>query len=160
MINHQKEIVETIIRELFEKMGFSPLVVEITETAVPLPSLYCAIQVADGQNFLIGQYGMNLSALQHLVRILARKTLEEKIEIIVDINDYFLEKKQLLEKEAEQALKEALQNNVSVKLRPMLPYERKIVHALLSTNESVVTESVGVGDARRVMICPKPLTLE
>lgn len=160
MIHHQKEIIETIIRELFEKMGFSPLSIEINETQALIPLVYCSIHVAEGQNFLIGQYGMNLSALQHLVRILVRKALDEKMEIVVDINDYFLEKKQLLEKEAEQGLKEALQNNIAVKLRPMLPYERKIVHTLLSTNESVMTESVGVGEARQVMICPKPLVLE
>ncbi len=160
MIHHQKEIIETIIKGLFEKMGFSPLSIEINETEASIPLVYCSIHVVEGQNFLIGQYGMNLSALQHLVRILVRKALDEKMEIVVDINDYFLEKKQLLEKEAEQGLKEALQNNVAVKLRPMLPYERKIVHTLLSTNESVMTESVGVGEARRVMICPKPLVLE
>jgi spoIIIJ-associated protein len=79
---------------------------------------------------------------------------------VVDINQYFTEKKQLLEKEAKQALDEALQNNISVALRPMLPYERKIVHAYLSANESVITESVGSGEERKVMVRPKPIVSE
>jgi spoIIIJ-associated protein len=68
-----------------------------------------------------------------------------------------LEKKELLEKEALQTLEEALQNNVSVAMRPMLPYERKVVHAFLAQNESVVTESVGIGEERKVIVKPRPL---
>ena len=157
---NQQETIKAIIEGLFEKMGFPAVSIEVKAPQGLQTSFYCSVRVTEGQNFLIGQYGMNLAALQHLVRILARKALEEKLEIIVDINDYFLEKKQVLEKEAEQALEEALQNNVSVALRPMLPYERKIVHALLSQNESVTTESVGAGDARRVMVRPKPTLAE
>lgn len=160
MITKQQEVIEAIIRGLFEKMGFPVAMVEVTLTPDTQTSYYCSIRVAEGQSFLIGQYGMNLAALQHLVRILVRKALEEKLEIIVDINDYFLEKKQVLEKEAEKSLKEVLQNTVSVTLRPMLPYERKIVHAFLSSNDGVVTESVGLGDARRVMIRPKVSPVE
>lgn len=157
-ISHQ-ETIQSIVRELIEGMGFSATI-EITPLETPQNGFLCSVQVADGQNFLIGQYGMNLAALQHLTRILVRKKLQEKLDIILDINSYFTEKKQLLEKEAVQALEEALQNNVSVALRPMLPYERKIVHAFLSENNSVVTESTGMGEERRVMVRPKPLTSE
>ena len=77
--------------------------------------------------------------------------------MVVDVNDYFIEKKSLLEKEAEKAAAEALKNNVSVALRPMLPYERKIVHSFLFTNPGVVTVSVGQGNTRRIMVSPKPM---
>lgn len=157
---NKQETVQAIIEGLIEKMGFSVTAVKVVMTEAPQESFYCSLQVVDGQNFLIGQYGMNLAALQHLVRILVRKKFEEKLEIIVDINDYFLEKKQLLEREAEQAMEAVLQNNVSITLRPMLPYERKIVHAFLSLNEGIVTESIGLGDARRVMVHPKTPLVE
>lgn len=157
----KEETIQTIVTGLIEKMGFPVGSIEVAMIQEdPQMTFYCSLRVVEGQNFLIGQYGMNLAALQHLVRILARKVLGEKLEITVDINDYFLEKKQLLEKEVERAMGEALQNNVSVALRPMLPYERKIVHALLSTNVNVTTESVGAGDARRVMVRPKPILVE
>ncbi|TXI34872.1 MAG: hypothetical protein E6Q53_00765 [Candidatus Moraniibacteriota bacterium] len=148
-----------ILEEVLNKLGFVPSDISIDANETE-GRYYCAVTIEEGQNFLIGQYGMNLAALQHLVRIIARKQVGERLDIVVDINQYFTEKKQLLEKEAKQALDEALQNNISVALRPMLPYERKIVHAYLSANESVITESVGSGEERKVMVRPKPIVSE
>lgn len=155
MSREQQEIVRDIAKDLIEKMGFTSSV-----EVVPSPSsqeLICSIQVVDGQNFLIGQYGMNLAALQHLIRILVRRRLESKFDIIVDINNYYTEKKQLLEREAERAAEEALQKNISVTLRPMLPYERKIIHTFLLKKSSVSTESAGLGDERHVIVHPYPI---
>lgn len=159
MTTDNSEVLRTILTEMLEKIGFAPSAIVVTAGATE-GQYQCAITIAEGQNFLIGQYGMNLAALQHLVRIMARKQIGERLDIVVDINEYFAEKKQLLEKEAKEALDEALQNNISVALRPMLPYERKVVHAFLSLNESVVTESVGSGEERKVMVRPKPMASE
>lgn len=159
MKSEQIVIIKNIVEELVNRMGFGAAV-EVVENGNSPESYICSVSVAEGQNFLIGQYGMNLAALQHLARIMARKQIGEKLDIIVDVNHYFAEKKQILEKEAKQALEEALQNNISVALRPMLSYERKIVHAFLSNNDSVETESVGVGEERKVMVRPKPLAVE
>ena len=159
MSNTSQDIIQSIVKELIEGMGFAADVT-VSPLKSPQEGFLCSVRVAEGQNFLIGQYGMNLAALQHLTRILVRKKLQEKLDIIDDINDYFAEKKQILEREATQALEEALQNNISVALRPMLPYERKIVHAFLSENNSVMTESVGMGEERKVMVRPKPIGAE
>ncbi len=159
MTTDNSEVLRTILTEMLEKIGFAPSAIVVTAGTTE-GQYQCAITIAEGQNFLIGQYGMNLAALQHLVRIMARKQIGERLDIVVDINEYFAEKKQLLEKEAKEALDEALQNNISVALRPMLPYERKVVHAFLSLNESVVTESVGSGEERKVMVRPKPMASE
>ncbi len=149
--------IKNIVTALLDHMGFAAATIEVKEEEGG-NSYVCEVSIVDGQNFLIGQYGMNLAALQHLTRILARKEVGEKLDIIVDVNNYFAEKRQLLEKEAKQALEEALQKNVAVSLRPMLSYERKIVHAFLANNESVMTESAGFGEERRVTVRPKPLS--
>jgi len=52
-------------------------------------------------------------------------------------------------------MKEALDSNASVALRPMLPYERKVIHSFLAKYSTVRTESVGRGDDRKVMISPR-----
>ena len=156
MNTEHQEAIQDIVEKLVSGMDFEATV-EVTELPGVSGGLLCSIAVNDGQNFLIGQYGMNLAALQHLVRILARKRIVEKMEIIVDVNNYFSEKKQLLEKEAMQALEEALQKNVAVTLRPMLPYERKVIHACLAGNESVETESIGQGEERKVVVRPRPI---
>jgi len=160
MSTAQQEIVKVLAEDLMQKMGFTTVSVDVA----PLPSsqetLMCSIRTIDGQNLLIGQHGVNLAALQHLVRIMVRKRLEEKFDIIVDINDYYTEKRQLLEREAEQAMEAVLQKNISVTLRPMLPYERKIIHSYLSEKSSVLTESAGLGDNRHVMVSPRPIVEE
>lgn len=159
MNNEPQAIIKTVVEDLLERMGFSATVTVEAEDGTGMTHM-CSIRVSQGQNFLIGQYGMNLAALQHLVRIIVRKKLGEKLDIVVDVNDYFSGKKQLLEKEASQALQEALQNNISVALRPMLSYERKVVHAFLAANKSVITESVGKGEDRKVMVRPRPMESE
>ncbi|MDP2837931.1 MAG: R3H domain-containing nucleic acid-binding protein [Candidatus Moranbacteria bacterium] len=146
--------IKIITEGLIEKIGFTAIV-EVKPQETTPQSFLCSVRVDEGQNFLIGQYGTNLSALQHLVRILTRKKLGEKMDIIVDVNDYFLEKKQFLEKEAAQARQDVLEMSDSVVMRPMLPYERKVVHAFLSADQAVMTESVGQGEERRVVVRPK-----
>ncbi len=157
MNDSHQELIETTVTDLIEKLGFIATV-KVMAPVDPETVFVCSVQVEEGQNFLIGQYGMNLAAFQHLVRILVRKRSLEKLEIIVDINNYFRDKKQLLEKEATSAMEEAIQRNTPITLRSMLPYERKIVHAFLATNASVKTESIGMGDDRRVIVSPTPTT--
>jgi spoIIIJ-associated protein len=40
-------------------------------------------------------------------------------------------------------------------LEPMPAYERRIIHLTLADNPDVTTESIGTGEARRVVISPK-----
>jgi spoIIIJ-associated protein len=61
----------------------------------------------------------------------------------------------MLEREADKAIREALESQISVALRPMLPYERKVVHSYISKRSDVVTESIGKGVDRKVLIRPK-----
>jgi spoIIIJ-associated protein len=46
-------------------------------------------------------------------------------------------------------------NEKSFTMEPMPAYERRIVHLTLADNPDVVTESIGQGEARRVVILPK-----
>lgn len=148
-----QEIIKETAQALLEKMEFEASV-EVTLENGFNETFLCMIRVDTSQNLLIGQYGANLAALQHLIRVLLRKKIEERINIAVDINDYFSEKRAFLEQEAETASQAALRDKTAVMLRPMLPYERKVVHAFLSLNREITTESVGKGDARRVVVRP------
>jgi len=37
----------------------------------------------------------------------------------------------------------------------MLAYERRIIHIALADHPAVITESTGIGEARKVVIIPK-----
>jgi spoIIIJ-associated protein len=83
------------------------------------------------------------------------KKTKERLEVIVDVNGYFLDKRAILEQEAKKAAEEATRDQIFVMMRPMLPYERKIIHTFLAKNQNVVTESVGQDKERKIVIRPK-----
>lgn len=149
------ETIKETVQGLLEKMEFQASV-EVTPEKDQDDVFSCMIRIDTDQNLLIGQYGANLAALQHLVRVILRKKTGAPLGVAVDINDYFSEKRTLLEQEAEKASLEVLRDKAPVALRPMLAYERKVVHAFLSLKRGITTESVGKGDERRVMIHPRP----
>lgn len=58
------------------------------------------------------------------------------------------------EKLARSMAEEAILEGKEIVLRPMSPYERRIVHMELSKNSRVKTESIGEGENRKVIIRP------
>lgn len=154
MTKTPQEIIKATVADLLEKMGFEASV-EVTVERGDEETFSCMARVEHDQNLLIGQYGVNLAAIQHIVRVMLRKQTEARLNVIVDINEYFSAKKALLEQEAERAAQEVSRDNVAVALRPMLPYERKVVHAFLAENPDVITGSEGQGDARKIVVRPR-----
>lgn len=141
------------VKDLLQQMGFEATVL-VSENALPDDRVeYRAdIQVQDGQHLLIGQHGANLQALLHLLRLLTRNTLPQNAVLSVDVNHYFAEKRSFLEQETMRAVKEVVETGLPMALRPMVAYERKLVHTLLATHPDVLTESVGSGEERKVLI--------
>ena len=60
-----------------------------------------------------------------------------------------------LESIARSSANRAAGQNRSIKLRPMTPYERRIVHICLRDDDRVETASEGEGSARHVVILPR-----
>ena len=148
-----KKIIKETVAELVSKMGFES-VVEIKEKSGETEeTIVCNIKTADS-NFLIGQYGVNLQSLQHIARLLVRKLTEERINFTVDVNSYREEKNTSIEKMAEDLAEQAVREKRAVVMRPMSPYERRLVHMVLSKNSQIKTESIGEGEDRKVVIKP------
>lgn len=156
MNEKNQEIIRDAIKELVEKMGISLEVVsdEIVQEGQKITVFN--ITTADS-NYLIGQYGVNLQALQHIARVIARKKIEGKANFILDVNSYRLEKNESIAVLAKNMAEQALAEKRAVVLRPMSPYERRLIHLELSKNEKIKTESIGEGEDRRVVIKPADL---
>lgn len=150
----RQEIIKEIVSDLLRKMDFEAEVEVSLEEGAPQTFL-CMARVKEDQNFLIGQYGANLAAIQHIVRMMLYKKTQERLSVTIDVNGYFSDKKTLLEQESEKAAEEAVRDQISVMMRPMLSYERKIIHTFLAKNQDVVTESIGQGKERKIVIRPK-----
>jgi spoIIIJ-associated protein len=152
-----EESIKKTVQEMLEKMGF-PAEIEIEKTSLEegRETIVCNIKTEES-NFLIGQYGVNLQSLQHIARLLARKKIDERVNFIVDVNFYRQEKNSSIERMAREMAEEAIQERRAIVMRPMSPYERRIVHMELCKNAQVKTESIGEGEDRKVVIKPVDL---
>lgn len=152
----QEEVrdIQELAMELAAKLGFQTEVM-VSEDPLGERTLRVAFWVTKDQNVLIGQRGANLVALQHLFRALYRKRGGDVVDIAIDINDYVKEKENLLFQDVDKAVEEVISQNASVALRPMLSFERKLVHRYLSDHVKVRTESAGSGEHRKIFIRPK-----
>ena len=145
-------IIKKTIEELIEKMGFTGQI-SISENNED-EGISCDIITDVDSNFLIGQHGVNLQALQHLSRLIVRKHVPEKIRFTLDINGYRKQKNQSVVEQAHQAAQEALSLGRGVIMPPMSTYERRLVHLELSKNSAVSTESIGEGESRKIVVKP------
>ena len=163
-LDEKKKLIEETTKELLEKMGFKATVYTATtvtsidegETGDENP-ISVEIQLAESK-FLIGKHGVNLSALQHLLRILMRKKAEERINFSVDVNGYREDQRQSIIDLAHEIANKVTQEKKSIVLRPMNAYERRIVHVELANVSDIRTESMGEGEDRKVVV--KPASIE
>jgi spoIIIJ-associated protein len=158
-LDEKKKLIEETTRELLEKMGFQATIhiamsasTSEEEVSEETP-ISVELQLTDSK-YLIGKYGVNLSALQHILRVLVRNKTDERINFNVDVNNYREEQKQALVTLAHEMGDKVRKEKKSAMLRAMNAYERRIVHVELAKMEGIVTESVGEGEDRKVIIKP------
>ena len=104
---------------------------------------------------LIGRHGKTLDALQFLVSAITVRTIGFRYPVIVDVEGSKSRQREKLESIARSSANRAASQNRSIKLRPMTPYERRIVHICLRDDDRVETASEGEGSARHVVILPR-----
>lgn len=156
-LDEKKKITEKVTNELLKKMGFKATVYISTDASEEIESdnpMTVEIQLNDSK-YLIGKYGINLSALQHILRVLVRKKApEEKIHFNVDVNGYREEQRQNIIDITKEMAQKVQREQQAVALRPMNAFERRMVHMILSDYSDLKTESVGNYEERKVIIKP------
>ncbi len=103
---------------------------------------------------LIGRHGKTLDALQFLISAITTRTMGFRYPVVVDVEGYKSRQREKLENLAYSAAHRARTQHRSIKLRPMTPYERRIIHITLRDEEGVETASEGEGSARHVVVIP------
>lgn len=103
---------------------------------------------------LIGRHGKTLDALQFIISSITARTIGFRYPVVVDVEGYKSRQRQKLESLAYSTAKRALSQGRSVKMRPMTPYERRIIHIALRDYDGVETASEGEGSARHVVVIP------
>ena len=103
---------------------------------------------------LIGRRGETLSSLEYLVRLIASKNLDKRANIMIDVEDYKLRRKEKLASIAKRTAEKVSKTGKRISLEPMSASDRRIIHMTLAENSDVITQSRGEGMQRKVVINP------
>ncbi len=101
---------------------------------------------------IIGKRGQTLDAVQYLTSLVVNKGESSYIRVVVDAEGYRQRREKTLEKLANRLADKVATSSRSVRLEPMNPYERKVIHTALQSRPEVTTRSEGEEPYRRVII--------
>lgn len=101
---------------------------------------------------IIGKRGQTLDAIQYLTSLVVNKRKEGYQRVILDAENYRDKREKTLEQLAERLAGKVVKTRRSVRLEPMNPYERMVIHATLQDDPKVSTKSEGDEPYRRVVI--------
>lgn len=153
MTEPQIQEIKTLIETLLEKMKVSGTV-DATTTA---ENIQFTIRTPEG-GLLIGENGKQLQALNHLVKKMAEQLAEEKEEgaaplpLLVDVNDYQTKRIEELRDLARMSAQRVRYFKKEIAMQPMSSFERRIVHLALASSPDIMTQSVGEGGGRHIVI--------
>jgi len=135
------------LKETTQKMGL-----ELTITAEANDeTLFLSIEGSDSGT-IIGKRGQTLDAIQYLTSLVVNKEKDKYIRVVVDAENYRVKRENTLEQLADRLAGKVIKTRRTVRLEPMNPYERMVIHATLQDNPKVKTRSEGEEPYRRVII--------
>ncbi|MEV4437465.1 R3H domain-containing nucleic acid-binding protein [Streptomyces sp. NPDC049577] len=102
---------------------------------------------------LVGRDGEVLEALQELTRLAVNRETGDRSRLMLDIAGFRARKREELAKLGAQAAQEAKSTGQPVRLDPMSPFERKVVHDAVAA-AGLRSESEGEEPQRRVVVLP------
>ena len=104
-------------------------------------------------NNLVGENGKVLEALQELTRLAVYRETGERSRLMLDVSNYRANRKTELEEVGRKAVEEVKATGTPVRLDPMTPFERKVVHDVVAA-AGLTSESEGEEPRRRVVVQP------
>ncbi len=111
--------------------------------------------IHENLGLLIGRRGETLAALQLLVSLIVGHRTKHRMRIVIDAENYRERREENLRSLALRVAQQVRNYRRSIALEAMPPHERRIVHIALSDSRDISTESIGEGEARRVVISLK-----
>ena len=143
--------IKALVEEFFKNLDIKPESIEIKETEEKTFQIDFKFSDAD-TGILIGYHGDTISALQLILNLLVYKKQGEWLKLIVNIGDYRQKRAETLEKMAQDATQKVKLSGQPVALFNLNPYERRLIHELLSKDADVLTESEGEAKNRHLII--------
>lgn len=148
------ELTREVLSELLEKLHIEAEIVVRRAEADDYEGDPPWILDVQGEDLgvLIGRRGETLNALQYICRLIVSRDLQRRANMVIDVEGYKSRREDTLRRLAHRMADEARHRGKMVKLEPMPPNERRIIHIALRDDQTVYTESEGTGDSRKVTI--------
>ncbi len=149
------DIAKDFLNKIFDAMNFD------VETTIEFDEEEFVMNVnLKGQNMgiLIGKRGQTLDSIQMLLSNVVNRHSEKYVRVKVDTENYRQRRKLTLENLGKNIAHKVKRTRQEIKLEPMNPYERRIIHSILQNDKYVETHSEGEDPYRRVVITLKKNT--
>lgn len=137
----------TFLKDITDKMGL-----ELEFSAKTGDELVYLEMNGKDSRTVIGKRGQTLDAIQYLTSLVVNKDKEKYTKVVVDAENYRAKRQKTLEQLANRLAAKVVKTKKYVRLEPMNPYERKVIHATLQKNPNITTRSEGEEPYRRVII--------
>ncbi len=141
------QLAASYIKEVFSKMGYE-VSIDIKEDDNG------AVLDISGDNVeeIIGKKGEVLDSLQYLSSLVCNRIDREYYRISIDCNGFRERRKAQLERLARKIGNNVKKSGRSAALEPMNPYDRRIIHSVITDIEGVTSHSKGEEPYRKVII--------
>ena len=146
------EEIKKITREFLEKTTFDIEVEFLPQRDLTLP---IDLKTQEPQ-ILIGENGQTLVDIQHILKAILKRKIQEDFYIDLDINGYKKKKIEYLKELAKSVADDVSLIKEERSLPSMPAYERRIIHMELAERSDIITESIGREPERKVVIKPSP----
>ncbi len=106
----------------------------------------------DNLGAIIGRRGETLDAIQYLTSLVRNRIEGNYYRIVINCGNYREKREESLKELAMKMSEKVKKTGRSQTLEPMNPYERRIIHAVLSEIEGVTSKSRGEEPNRKIII--------
>ena len=114
-----------------------------------------SIDGGDDLEKLVGPRGNVLESLQELTRLAVQQETGTRSRLMLDVAGWRADRRQELKDLGRATAERVLADGEKIRLQPMTPFERKVVHDAVATFDGVHSESEGEDPRRRVVVFPQ-----
>jgi spoIIIJ-associated protein len=140
------EVLDTLLR----LMGITARV-EVLSDEIPI-----TLNIeGDDLGILIGRRGQTLDSLGHIAKLVVAARLKAWLPMNVDVAGYKKRRQDSLQRLALYLAEQVKSRHRAITMEPMPPAERRVIHLSLADYPDVVTNSIGEGENRKVVILLK-----
>lgn len=144
------KIIKKTTEEFFDRLGING-----KTTITQSEDLIDIVLDTPDSGMVIGYHGDMLESLQLILALCLAKDRGEYQRVSIEVGEYKKNRSDYLQQLAMSTKERVLSESREIALPELKSWERRIIHMLLSEDTEVLSESVGMGKDRTLVIKPK-----